>query len=206
MPIIPNAMGRPALMLALLLAPSTIPLEVHRQPDAPVQQSQQGEQFQPNPMLEILPVSFVGCWRGVVSRADTTQNLNGCEAGPFVPEMYTLCYRRKPGGKFELTFSGVQMDTEVAADFTVSDTRERVEVLASDGVASVKLRSFIHFDEKQTGAAAPSDAQWSMDEQTDLNCQIKGSDMLVSAAYDQTSNGAGCFKGTWHTTFRRSND
>jgi hypothetical protein len=161
------------LAMALLTAPSSLPLEVHRQSGQSAPQAQRDEQIDPHGMLEILPASFVGCWRGVVARPDSSQNLNGCEAGPFVPELYTLCYKRKLTGKFELTFSGVQMDTTVPADYKVSATTGRVQVLSSDGIAEVKLRSFIHFDENQTEASVSRDAKWSMDEQTELDCEIK---------------------------------
>ena len=200
-----NILSGLALAIGLLMALSSVPLEVHQQSGESAAQAQQGEQTDPHSMLEILPASFVGCWRGVVARPDSTQNLNGCEAGAFVPELYTLCYKRKLTGKFELTFSGVQMDA-VPADYKVSGTTGRVQVLSSDGIGKVKLRSFIHFDENQAGAPASRDAKWSMDEQTDLACEIKNDDMQVTATYTQTSNGADCFKGTWHALFRRSND
>ncbi len=195
-----------ALAIALMLAPSSMPIEVHQQSGEFAPQAQQGEQIDPHTMLEILPASFVGCWRGVVARPDSSHNLNGCEAGPFVPELYTLCYKRKLSGKFELTFSGVQMDTTVPADYKVSAASGRVQVLSSDGVGKVKLRSFIHFDENQTEAPASRDAKWSMDEQTDLACEIKNDDMQVTAAYAQTSNGADRFMGKWHALFRRSDN
>jgi hypothetical protein len=98
------------------------------------------------------------------------------------------------------------MDTTVPADYKVSATTGRVQVLSSDGIGKVKLRSFIHFDEDQTDASASRNAKWSMDEQTELDCAIKNDDLQVSAAYTQTSNGADCFKGKWHALFRRSNN
>jgi hypothetical protein len=79
-------------------------------------------------------------------------------------------------------------------------------VLASDGIARVKLRSLIHFDQNQVNSPTPADSKWSMDERTDLVCEIKDGDMQVSAAYTQTSDGADCFQGTWHARFRRSDD
>jgi hypothetical protein len=69
-----------------LLAPSSVPLEVHQQSGESAPQAQQDEQIDPHAMLEILPASFVGCWRGVVARPDSSENLNGCVAGAFVPE------------------------------------------------------------------------------------------------------------------------
>jgi hypothetical protein len=200
-----NILSGFAFAIALLMAPPSLPLEVHKQSGDSAPQAQQGDQLDPHPMLEILPASFVGCWRGVVAAPDSLQSVNGCEAGPFVPELYTLCYRKSLSGKFELTFSGVAMDTAVPADYKVSATAGRVQVLSSDGVARVKLRSFIHFDENQPGAAS-RDAKWSMDERTDLDCLIKNGEMQVNATYAQTSNGADCFKGTWHTMFQPSKE
>ena len=77
-------------------------------------------QLDPHPMLEILPASFVGCWRGIVVAPDSIRSLNECEAGSFVPELYTLCYRKSSSGKFELTFGGVAMDTAGPAEYKVS--------------------------------------------------------------------------------------
>ena len=102
------------LAIALMMAPAS--LQVHQQPG---DSYPQGQQVEPNPMLEILPASFVGCWRGIVTAPDSQQALNGCIAGPFVPELYTLCYRHKLAGRFELTFSGVSMDTAVPADYAL---------------------------------------------------------------------------------------
>ena len=194
-----------ALAIALLIAPSNLTLQVQPQSADPTPQTQQGDELDPHPMLEILPASFVGCWRGVVARPDSSQNLNGCEAGPFVPELYTLCYRKSLSGKFELTFGGVAMDTAVPAEYRVSAPAGRVQVLSSDGIARVKLRSFIHFDENQTGATS-HETKWSMDEQTDLDCFIRNGEMQVNATYAQTSNGAECFKGTWQTMFHPSKE
>src|ERR1700733_11121105 len=98
------------------MAPSNLPLQVRPQSGDAPPPARQGDQLDPHPMLEILPASFVGCWHGVVAAPDSNQSLNGCEAGPFVPELYTLCYRKNLFGKFELTFSGVAMDTAVPAE------------------------------------------------------------------------------------------
>ncbi len=153
--------------------------------------------------MEILPASYIGCWRGVVTAPDILQNLNGCLNGPSVPELYTLCYRKTLTGKFEVTFGEVQMDSEVPAQYQVSGTRGKIEVLSSDGVTRVSLRGFIHFDQKQTSSSPSTDAKWSMEERTDMDCEIKDGKMWVASAFTQTSNGADCFKGTWHARFER---
>ena len=169
---------------------------------------QQGEREQTDLQntREILPASYLGCWRGMVTAPDTLLNLNGCLNGPSVPELYTLCYRKTLTGGFEVTFGEVQMETEIPAEYQVNGTSGRVEVASSDGVAKVKLRSFIHFDQKQMASSAPKDSKWSMDERTDMACEIKDGNMDVDAAFAQTSDGAECFKGTWHGRFRRFDD
>ena len=91
----------------------------------------------------------------------------------------------------------------VPAEYQISGTSGKVEVLSSDGIARVKLRSFIHFNQNQIGSLAPTDSKWSMDERTDMVCEIKDGDMQVSATFTQTSDGTECFKGTWHTRFVR---
>ena len=81
-----------------------------------------------------------------------------------------------------------------------------MQVLSSDGSARVKLRGLIHFNENQTASRTSGAGSWSMDEQTDMSCEVSGGDMKVTATYAQTSDGVECFKGKWHTTFRRSDD
>jgi hypothetical protein len=190
--------------MALLLVSASPHLEVRQQSGDAVAQHQQRDQTDPHSTMEILPVSYIGCWRGVVTSPDSIQNLNGCLDGPFVPELYTLCYRKKLTGKFELTFGGVQMDTDVPAEYQIGAATSKVEVLSSDGATRVGLRSLIHFNQNQV--AAPSDSSWSMDEQTDMACEIKNGTMEVTATYTQTSDGTDCFKGTWHARFNRFDD
>ena len=98
------------------------------------------------------------------------------------------------------------MDTTVPADYRISATSGRVQVLSSDGIAQVKLRGFIHFNESQTASRTSGEGTWSMDEKTDMSCEIKNGDMRVTANYSQNSNGVECFRGAWHTVFRHSND
>ncbi len=41
---------------------------------------------------------------------------------------------------------------------------------------------------------------------TDMVCEIKDGEMEVTATFTQASDGAECFKGTWHTRFRKFDD
>jgi hypothetical protein len=200
--------SRFALFLALMLVSSSMPVQTQQRSETyPSYPSQaQGEQTEPAGQTVILPPSYLGCWRGLVAASDTLQTLNGCEAGPFVPELYTLCYRNTPAGKFELTFRGVAMDTAVPDQYKISGTGGEVQVLASDGVGKVKLHSYIHFEQNEVGTAAASDATWSMDEQTEMDCEMKDGDLQVLGAYTQISDGMACFRGTWHTRFLRADD
>ena len=198
-----------ALLVALFFVCAGMQMEVRRQsselslqPMQPEQQAQQDQTDRQNTM-EILPPSYIGCWQGMVSAPDSTMDLNGCMSGPFVPELYTLCYRKNLNGRFELTFGGVELDTEVPPQYQISGTNSKVEVLASDGVAKVRLRSFVHFDQKQMASRASSGGDWSMDEETNMACEIKDGSMDVAASYAQTSDGSECFRGTWHTRFHR---
>jgi hypothetical protein len=197
--------SRFALFLAMMLASSSIPVQTQQRGEAYPSQPQ-GNQTEPVGQTVILPPSYLGCWRGLVAAPDTLQTLNGCEAGPFVPELYTLCYRRTPAGKFELTFRGVEMDTAVPAQYKVSGTNGEVQVLASDGIGKVKLHSYLHFEQNEVGTAAASDSTWSMDEQTEMNCEMKDGDLQVIGAYTQISDGMACFRGSWHTRFMRADD
>jgi hypothetical protein len=199
-----NIVIRFPLLMALLLVSSGVQVDVRQQSGDVLPQQDQREQIDPHNTMEILPPSYIGCWRGVVAKPDSIQNLNGCLDGPFVPELYTLCYRKKLNGKFELTFGGVQMDTDVPAEYQIGAPSSIVEVLSSDGTARVTLRSLIHFDQNEV--AASSDSKWSMDEKTDMACEIKNGTMEVNASYTQTSDGTDCFKGTWHTRLRRFDD
>ncbi len=178
-------------------------MDVRPQPSESSSQQGQQDQSDRQNTMEILPPSYIGCWQGMVAAPDSSQNLNGCLNGPFVPELYTLCYRKNLNGRFELTFGGVQLDTEVPAEYQISAASGKVEVLSSDGVAKVRLRSLVHFDQKQTASRASSDAQWSMDEETNIACEVKDAGMDVAASYAQTSDGSECFRGTWHTRFHR---
>ena len=193
-------------LVALLLVSASAQLEIRPQSTDSYPQHDQGDQTGGQNTIEILPASYIGCWQGLVAAPDAIRNFNGCLNGPFVPELYTLCYRRKQTGKFELTFSGVQMDTNVPAGYEISGTTGKVEVLWSDGSSRVRLRSLIHFDQKQIASEKPIDGKWSMSEQTDMACAIKDGGMEVNATYVQTSDGTECFKGTWHTRFHRFED
>jgi len=194
---------RSALLCALFFFCAGMQMDVRQQTD-PGQA--QADQTDPHNTMEILPASYIGCWRGVVAAPDTLRNLNGCLSGPSVPELYTLCYRKTLTGKFEVTFGEVQMDTEIPAEYQVSGTSGKVEVLSSDGIARVRLRSFIHFDQKRADSTTTSDSTWSMDERTEMDCEIKDGDMQVVGAFSQTSDSAECFRGTWHVRFRKFDD
>jgi hypothetical protein len=200
--------SRFALLLALTLVSSSMPIQTQQRGEAsPSFPSQaQGDQTGPNGQTVILPPAYLGCWQGLVAAPDTNAALNGCEAGPFVPELYTLCYRKTAAGKFELTFSGVQMDTAVPDEYKIRSINGAVQVLASDGVGKVKLHSFIHFEQNEVGTAAASDSTWSMDEQTEMDCELKDGDLQVIGRYTQISDRMACFRGTWHTRFTRSDD
>lgn len=195
--------------MALFFLCTGMQMELRQQssePNVPTPQQQQGDQTDSHSTMEILPASYLGCWRGVVIAPDTLQTLNGCLNGPSVPELYTLCYRKSLTGKFEVTFGEVQMDSEVPVEYQVSGTSGKVEVISSDGLARVRLRSFIHFDQKQVDTPTKSDSVWSMDEHTEMDCEIKDGDMQVRGAFTETSDGGECFKGTWHARFRRFED
>jgi hypothetical protein len=192
-----------AFLLAAFLVCAGMQMDVRQQSVETSPQREQADQTDPHNTMEILPVSYIGCWRGVVTAPDTLQNLNGCLNGPSVPELYTLCYRKTLTGNFEVTFGEVQMDSEMPAEYQVSGTAGKIEVLSSDGVARVRLRGFIHFDQKQTSSSASTDSKWSMDERTEMNCEIKDGKMWVAGAFTQTSDGADCFRGTWHAGFER---
>jgi hypothetical protein len=194
------------LLIALLLGSTPMLVEAGQQASEFHLQHDQGDRINSQNMMEILPAPYIGCWRGVVGAPDALQNLNGCLNGPFVPELYTLCYRKTLTGKFQLAFSGVQIDTAVPAEYQISGTGGKVEVLSSDGIARATLRSFIHFEQRQTTSPATTDSKWSMDERTDMTCEIKNGEMEVKATFTQTSDGTQCFEGTWHTLFKRSAD
>ena len=198
-------MIRFTLLLALTLVSSSMPIQTQQRGETYPAQAQ-GDQAEPNGQTMILPASYLGCWRGLVAAPDTLQTLNGCEAGPFVPELYTLCYRKTPAGKLELTFRGVEMDTAVPDEYKISGTNGQVQVVASDGVGKVKLHGFIHFEENEVGTAASSDSTWSMDEQTEMDCELKDGDLQVIGRYTQISDRTACFRGTWHTRFIRTDD
>jgi hypothetical protein len=204
--VVANVVIRIALLIALLSASTPMQVEVRQQSGDFRLQHEQEDRTSPGNTMEILPAAYIGCWRGVVGAPDASQNLNGCLNGPFIPELYTLCYRKTSTGTFDLTFSGVQIDTAVPEEYQISGTSGKVEVLSSDRINRVTLRSFIHFEQLQTASLAPSDSKWSMDEQTDLICEIKAEHMEVKATFTQTSDGTECFKGTWHTLFNRFAD
>lgn len=201
-----NTIIRFAMLIALLFASTPMQAQVGQQSDAFHLQHDQGAGLSPDNTKEILPAHYIGCWRGVVGAPDAMQNLNGCLNGPFIPELYTLCYRKTSPGRFQLTFSGVQMDTAVPAEYQIGATSGKVEVLSSDGIARATLRSFIHFEQQQTTLSASTDSKWYMDERTDMTCKIKGDSMQVKAAFTQTSDGTECFAGTWHTLFQKFAD
>jgi hypothetical protein len=200
---------RAALLMALFFLCSAMQMELRQQssePNLSHPQQEQGDQTDSHSTMEILPASYLGCWRGVVTGPDTLQTLNGCLNGPSVPELYTLCYRKSLTGKFEVTFGEVEMDSEVPVEYRVSGTSGKVEVVSSDGLTRVRLRSFIHFDQKQVDTPSGSDSVWAMDEHTEMDCEIKNGDMQVRGAFTETSDGGECFKGTWHARFRRFED
>ncbi len=198
--------GRIVLATVLLFACAGMQMDLRQQTGDSSSQQLQSDQTDSHNTMEILPASYIGCWRGVVNAPDMLQNLNGCLNGPSVPELYTLCYRKTLNGKFEVTFGEVQLDSDAPRDYKVSGTHGKIEVLSSDGIARVSLRSIIHFDQKQPTSKADSNSKWSMDERTDMICQIDGETMEVGAAFSQTSDGAECFRGAWHAHFKRFDD
>ncbi|HVN28368.1 MAG TPA: hypothetical protein VMT64_07775 [Candidatus Binataceae bacterium] len=194
-----------ALSIALLLAPSSLPIQTQQRGELPHSQAQD-DQAAPRGQTQILPPSYLGCWRGLVASPDTLETLNGCEAGPFVPELYTLCYRKTTAGRFELTFSGVEMDTAVPAEYEMNGASGEVQVMETDGIGKVKLHSSIHFEQNQVGTDASSDAKWSMNEQTEMSCDIRGDELEVVGIYTQISDKTACFRGRWHTRFIKSDE
>jgi hypothetical protein len=197
---------RLVLATVVFIASAGMQMDLQRQTGDSSSEQLQSDQTDSQSTMEILPASYIGCWRGVVNAPDMLQNLNGCLNGPSVPELYTLCYRKTLNGKFEVTFGEVELDSDAPRDYKVSGTHGKIEVLSTDGIARVSLRSIIHFDQKQPTSKSNSDSKWSMDERTDMACQIDGETMEVGAAFTQTSDGADCFRGTWHAHFKRFDD
>src|SRR5271166_4866336 len=101
-------MTRFAFLIAVFFACTGMQMDVRQQSIDTNPQHAQGEQLDSHNTMEILPPSYIGCWRGVVTAPDTLQNMNGCLNGPSVPELYTLCYRKTLTGKFEVTFGEVE--------------------------------------------------------------------------------------------------
>src|SRR5579871_2054105 len=137
---------RLVLATVVFIASAAMQMDLRRQSGDSSSQEVQSDQTDSHNTMEILPASYIGCWRGVVNAPDMLQNLNGCLNGPSVPELYTLCYRKTLNGKFEVTFGEVELDSDAPRDYKVSGTHGKIEVLSTDGIARVSLRSIIHFD------------------------------------------------------------
>ena len=54
-----------------MMAPSSMPVQVHQQPGESYSQSNQSDRRDSRPMLEILPESFVGYWRGIAAAPES---------------------------------------------------------------------------------------------------------------------------------------
>jgi len=167
---------------------------IEREEPAPPPPPPPVQSYQP---AEPLPEVFRGCWEGVVPAVDTLRRLPGAPpTGPWAAKTYRLCYRRVGNGPFELQFT----DLGIAHHHLITNPGGRLEVVSSDGRSYATMQAQLHFDERYIRPTFMHET-FAVDEKTDLNAQIVGDEMRVTARVYGERDGMPWFEATWHAIF-----
>ncbi len=148
-----------------------------------------------------LPQVFVGCWKSVTRHAN-----EGVESirttGPYAwflecvipPGTTEFCYKQSADGSFQPTMFAMAVTDDWVARQQMTDQSYKLEVLATDGRHTARLRGHSHHVEF---------GKRFLDESWELNCSIKGDSMACVDEGQGTVNGKPwCFSKT-HYVFTR---
>jgi hypothetical protein len=145
----------------------------------------------------VLPAVFRGCWQGQVNELEWIQREPGArKVGFWTPKTYRLCYKRVGDHPFTLTFT----ETGVEPNEKIFNPHGSVVPISTDGRDYAKLRAQLHFDEYGAGRNLGA-SSFAVDETTNLDCQIDGQRMKVSASVYGTRDREPWFRARWRTEF-----
>jgi len=133
----------------------------------------------------------------VVNDIDSLTMLNGPQIAAWVPKTYRICYVQSANGSFRPTISEAGM----AANDQLQNVKGLLQVLSTDGRTSAQMRAYLRFDEAAPVSFGAMQHVGSVDELTNMTCQIENGTMHVQArVYGQWNGRPWWFIG-WHTDF-----
>jgi hypothetical protein len=173
--------------------PAPTPPEAYRSAPREAPISPPSHQIEP-----VLPAIFRGCWQGRVSELDSIQRIpGGAKLGTWTPKTYRLCYQRVGGAPFDLTFT----EAGISRDRRITNATGRMQPLTTDGRTYASMRAFLHFDEYHMHQRYFGGGTFSVDEITNLQCDIESDGMHVWGQVLGHRDGTPWFRAWWHSVF-----